>query len=55
MTAVEAGVGWSFLEREPERNKRAEKGMKRITRGKGKGRITFRISEKKVMAVMISA
>ena len=32
-------MGWSFLEREPERNKRAEKGMKSITRGKGKGRI----------------
>ena len=39
MTAVEAGVGWSFLERKPERNKRAEKDVKRITRGKGKGRI----------------
>lgn len=36
MTAVEAGVGWSTEEREPERNKRAEKGMKRITRGRGK-------------------
>ena len=32
-------MGCSFLEREPERNKGAEKGMKRITRGKGKGRI----------------
>lgn len=33
---------WCGLElfgKEPERNKRAEKGMKRITRGKGKGRI----------------